>query len=471
MTQEFHESLYVVLFSSDAGVVHNIPTFFDVTLPTNFSLQGGTWGLEIVYLHFHNQILTEKAKTKRVSYFKLYCDEVNSHSNLERSIATLNRPFNNNEPLHYTPTNREIFPLNYNFLQNMIFSLKGFNYLGKQVSFKLLAGQPTVVNIRLVNMTMMLKQPTIPLRMESHSEYNTYKLTNKSNQFKIDCGQMFNLDPRDGRIEAALSQISFIPTFDLPQNRTFTIKVINYNRKKTVKSSRQGTFQIPSEYVNDPYRFVAIVIQVINLTSLSKVNSNHHYTKEEIQKEISFAKINTLKKRLIQMEYHKNKRTVTVTTPNLTTLPVELYMDSILLFALGLTDVAQKVTDDKNFQYKLEFDDKTKSVTGLSKCDPRKLFPDVGFLYCDFINPIPCGNVTSPLLKMFPIKHPTNDPKFTYEYKTEYFNTLDYHEVNKTDLTVMEFSIRDSSGGLIPFKLNKHNVILTLQLRQRRIVS
>ena len=472
MAQTVNRDTRLVLFSTDDVLLHtNTPSHFTVALPFHLIVADPRAGLEIEACHFHNRLDDAGARPDaRVVYYKLFCPQVNTGSATDTSIATLDRPSQANKFIYHEPTRGvNIFKLFHSFVDTLTFRIVGYNYLGKQVDFKLLPGQPTVIKLNLISMSLRPKEISMPLRMESNGIYNEFAVTNTANNFRVSHSQTFNLDPDEGVMEVALSEISFIPKFDLPGGRRIPVEI------RGPINTYRGSFNITSAELKDPKDLMRLVIRAISkIMHDNQTDINHVYTKFQLpvltnayQQALGIDRINMKKSagdgHIIEMK-----------APNLVDEgdTISIFMPAIIWEMLGFSNHAEETLEMlNNMPVEVVTLAPHETLQGEKNCDPNAFQPDVGFIYCDFIKPVICGGIVAPMLRMFSLAQ-DKDARKSNEYKLEDFNkSLDYHELSKYDLTNLHFTLRDTSGRPLNFKKAKHNVMLTLQLRKRSLVE
>lgn len=465
MSQIITQDTRVVVFSSDDQVsLTNTPSFFTVALPYHLELRNGNAGIMIETCHFHN-LLDEinVPANQKVVYFKVFCNQVNSQNLQDSSLCTLNRPEIKNEHIFFEPKVRNIYPLYHNYVDYLTFRIIGYNYLGESVSFKLLPGQPTIFQLLIVNMSTTFPEATIPMRMESHGMYNEFAETNQSNNFRINHGQMYNLDPDIGTYEVALSDITFIPTFDLPGGRVISAQISGPDNIEY-----RGSFKLAANDLKSADDLVNTVKRGLTKIIVDKQEDLEHvYTQKQLPV-ITRGMLRKCGKLALDWEKDADNHKITVQATSLTEEDdlITIYMPSIIWQLMGLGNSVEPTLERlDNLPVEVLHLSMNELVTGEQPCNPDSYQPNVGFIYCDFIKPVLCGGQTTPMLKLFDVK--ASSKKGGSDYKTIEFQRLDFHELSKYDLTTMHFTLRDTSGRLLNFKKPQHNIILTLQLKPK----
>ena len=467
MAQLAPKQTHIVLLSTDDKLYKtNTPTQFTVSLPFALTYLGNA-SITFEYIHFHN-LLDESNKSvkERVAYFKVYCKQVhNKFHSRDNSVITLERS-EPNEPIHYRPKRTQMFPLLSNYVDYLTFTFVGYNLEGEAIDFHLLPGQPTIIEANLFNMNSILSDPSIIIRVESHGETNNYKLTNYSNDFRVINSQHLNLDPLGRELEVALSEISFIPNFDLPSGRSI---VASIERGFTKYS---GRFQVSASDLRNAKQFQSVIYRgLIKIIKEKQTDPRFVYTNNSLIKRVTTATLKSLKEFRFDMETAgANDDEIGIGINTLTpdpnddltiTLPSTVW--SILGFDNEIEEEPETLDGVTVKKLVLNYYEPTKYASAV--CNPEKYEPHVGFMYCDFIKPVISGETITPMLSTIPFEF--KEKRKPNRYVTLTFDRLQYHEVSKYDLSLMHFVLRDHSGHKINFRNQHHNVLLTLHIRAK----
>ena len=417
---------------------YNTLSNFTNNFSTPILLDNGNWRFALHSMFCHNQFSNDE----KGDYLKVSCNLITPLENQDDTLAIIARKktsvhYQNNK-IFYEPDSKEYFVPNTKFINNIKIQL---NLLSSSSNYytegaKLLSGQPTVIVLHFMKFNMF--SPDFIVRINSSSVYNEMYTKNTASNFRTNLGRSFNFDPESGDREVALSSITYNPEFSLSSEEHLTLKL--FNADKPDEKIWQGQCE---EYVGNN---LTDYVNYLNDKVFAKFGSNNKgleiicdlKTKEG--KEI--IELTANKKCVIQLSYP-------------------------LMFNLGernfipKTGISEKAATE-SYSYKIYLAP-TQPYEFQAEPDSGAFFPDMGFVYCDFIKYTNIGEVSAPILKSFPIIHTNEKSGFV----THSVKSLEYYPLSKFDLSNVNFSLRDVSGNLLDFKNKKQNIILTIMIRHQ----
>lgn len=421
--------------SSNAEGINTLSNFSNYIQPP-ININSYEWEYAVQSMFCHNEF-----KNAQNDFLEVSCDLTSPLAHQSNTIAFIARPKETDgkiASIYYEPFIKEYFPVATNYISNIniqIWTTKE----GSSVSYErdLLGGQPTVVKLHFRRRNMFSTDYVI--RVESDKAKNPMYPKNTCQSFWTNLGREFSFDPETSNLEVALSSITYKPQFQMSGDQY--VYVHQYNAKDTTKEIFKKKIELFSgvtlkqyiSYINDK------VLSVFK-TSTDPVDIMVDYKVSRNGKKRLFLVAN--KKCVIQLPY-----SVMYNMGERGFIPIE-----------GMSE--SDASDSYSFKLILG----TNQIYEFAAVpDPFAFFPDMGFVYCDFIQGSYIGNGSAPILKSFPISHKAHN----MDYHTYSVHNPEYYPLAKYDLSSVHFSIKDITGNLIPFQDLKSNVIITLLIRDR----
>ena len=426
-------SFYVTLTSNaNTEIMYNSLTNFTNIFSEPLKLHGLVWEVGLHSIYCSNQF--KESVNRKITFIHILCSIIRQDNNPSQSLAILARPFHTN--LYHEVKQKQYFPVNSQYLSDIRLKLQFGNKKTSVINQELLPGQPTIIvlHFRLKNMS----SPLCVLHLESHNQLNPRKDSNYTNKFAVELEAPLRFSSGQN-IEVAISDITYQPYFQYSDESHYTIKLYDYRTHEEVWST------IIDPYTGDAnkiYSYVAYIGRICDLFNNAPSKPNITCRKEG------------------------------AIIPYLTLLsdqPVEIGLPYSLLFNMGERNFEPKY----NNEFRIRLAPANTENNGIvntykeihkfeANADPTAFYPEMGFVYCDFIKYNIMGESYAPILKAFPIEKKVKDRNYT-TYTTE---SLEFYSISKYDLSVMNFDIRDVTGNFLPFKDNYGNIIITLVFRE-----
>lgn len=433
-------SFYVTLLSNDlrseefTKTINTLSEFVNTYSPS--IILNGKWEVAVASLFCHNQYSTNKPDFLHVSTNLVL--PLESQTNV---ICTIARPkaFQGKVGhVYYEPLIKEYYPVYMNQISSIKINVKPVNEDFSESEAKLLAGQPTIVKLHFQQQRMY--SPDAVVRIYSKHTDNPGLANNKAYNFYAQLGRQYNFDPDSVDLEVALSSITYQPHFTIKAEQHLKIQQfdIKDNKKEiwstTVKPFQGSTIQEYETYIQN---------DVLNQYKNAKDPVNLLVTVEEDVLGLKRFTLVTEKPCVIQFPY-------------------------ALMFNMGERNfIPKKGLSEKdatsNYSYKITLNNPNIGYKFQATPDPFAFYPDVGFLYCNFIQYNRIGNTSAPILRAFPISHKNEGINYT----TYNCPSPEYFPVSKYDLSNLQFEIRDVAGEYLPFMNANSNVSITLFIRNR----
>ena len=440
MSNEYHlnekQEFFINLISTDGDLRTQSNTLSDFTnfLPRPLNLSSGRWVVGLHAIYIHNEV--QEPQNDEIHYIKVFCDEIATSGTQERCLAVFARQ--KDKRAHYHPQFREYFMLNSFILDKLRIYIQGGNKAaGTTKLLKLYAGQPTVVTLHFKR---MMSFPTRIIRVQSKDPISKDIFPdNKANSFTAKLGQAFKFEPWRGGWEMALSTITYMPSLKPKIGIPFSVELLDRQKKDLTSVSCSEVFVLSNDhnkyitYLNNILRTVADKAEI--LVDSSKDSP----TKLTLESSVG----------------------------------VYLSLPFALFYNMGMRNFKREEDGGKFFIRKDEkgrvhYFIKLKAndpVTMDVDLDALAYNPEVGVVYCDCVNPSIVGEQEAPILKAFPLKRAEKECLNKY---VSYESPIpEFYPLNRYDLSMISFSIRDVSGEMLPFLHEDANVMLTLMPRFR----
>ena len=434
-------SFYVTVLSNDilnknyTNSINTLSNFVNTYSPT-IDLDGD-YEVSLASIFCHNQYSTDSPD------FLHICSDlilpIESQSNVICSIARPKAYNGETRSIYFEPLIKAYYPVCKNTISSIQIIVKPVNQDLTENSASLLAGQPTVVKLHFRKKRMYSPDAVIHVHSK-HIRSNELLKDNKAYSFDVSLGRLYNFNPDEVNLEVALGSITYQPKFTLNSNEHLKIQQFDVNNKtkviwsKVVKPFRGQSIQEYETYIQqeildsfklspDPVELIATLTQ--DSTGIKKF---HVYANKQC---------------VIMFPY-------------------------ALMFNMGERNFVPKEglsekDASSNYSYKLTLPGQETPYIFQAGPDPTAFFPDMGFLYCNFIQDVRFGNTSAPIFKSFPIKQYRNGTNYT----TYEASTPEYFPLSKYDLTNIHFELKDVTNAFLPFLDNNSNVSLTLFIRNR----
>ena len=427
---------YITLVSNaSADKVNNSLTQFRNILPEAINLRH-SWEIALHSIYMHNHF-----QNNLVQYVRVNCDIVKQDLNEDQCIAILSRPPETNhitKPLYLETTQHKYYQLNKTFISEIKIRLEFNSAQNETLDLKtLLPGQPTVVKLHFRRTKM--SSPICVLHVESKGETNPLRQLNKAAKFSIEYGQPINFgDVRT--VEVAMAGITYQPIWEFSGKEHLTIKMYDPQTKQEIWETSfepydKSDFNIAqytsylrtkvfNKFKNGPNSPTVLVRKGFNDTTYSLMCD------QTIEIGIPYS-----------LAFNMGERKFNTLDPESN------------FFRIKLAPAQQTLNMTDRLQHYMEVPP-----------DPLAYYPEMGFLYCDFINYNILGEISAPIIKAFPLStRGKNSNYITYTPQT-----LEYYPISKYDLSTMSFELRDVSGNFLPFKFQDNNIIITIMIRRRQ---
>lgn len=441
-------SFYVTLLSNNENInhqeYHNTLSKFYNVLQETINFDGASWWFSLQSVFCHNEF-----KSDRSEFIKIKCDLLTAYDGQENVIGLIARPKAKNgysQSLYYEPEVREYFPVNQSAISRIGIQIEAVNdkNLYTTEANTLLSGQPTVVVLKFKQRPKM--NPTV-VRVNSGKDFNPGYEQNKAYSFTCLLGTQYAYNPNDANYEAALSSITYQPDFKLTSEEHVTVKEFNPNEP----SELLKTYKVPPFIGQTNDQFL-------------------HYINEVVLKEFGTIPDPTTNKLGV-----RNKITADIVMDDDGIYRIQLWagvksliqLPYSLMFNLGERSFVPRdgisLKDASEvYSYKI-FINKNQAYKFQAGPNPFAFFPDMGFLYCDFIKETYVGSRSGTVLRSFPISM----KKHNQDYVTYSVKNPEYYPLSKYDLTTVSFQLRDVTGNFLPFKNPDSNVIVNFIIRMQ----
>lgn len=434
-------SFYVTLVSNDAETAilengHNTLSSFTNTLADTINFERSSWWFSLHSIYCHNQYNSDDADVLQVR-----CDLLTPYEGQTDIIATVARPKAKNklpQHIYYEPDVPEYFQVNRSIISAIKIDIEATCAdISSVCSNKLLAGQPTIVVLKFVQLTQMAP---LVLRVNSHPSHNAMYRNNRPNSFRASLGGQYNFDPDAGDLEVALSSITYQPSFSLGNKKHLQAFLFDTEDSKKVKQT--VTY---SDFQGETIDQFIIYLNDVALKDFKTADNQQLLTVDDVigNDGIRRLQLHCKEKCILQLPY-----------------PLMFNMGERGFIPADGIDRDDAVTE---YSYKLYLKPGNGNEYDFEAApDPWAFFPDMAVIYCDFVSEKYLGSVTAPILKSFPITVKDGGRQYiTYTVKNE-----EYCQMSKYDLSSVFFELRDISGNLLPFKNMNSNVLITFLIRQ-----
>jgi len=399
---------------------------------------GGNWEFALQSFFCHNQF-----KKKDAELIEIGCDLLSPISRQNEKIAIFARPKETDgqiKSVYYEPSVKNYFPVATNYISNVTVEIWTTKQGSRERNYRdLLGGQPTVVQLHFRPKNMY--SPDFVVHVESDKAKNRNYPNNTAVDFRSDIGREFNFNPETSNLEVALSSITYKPEFQMTGE--LHSKVKQYNLEDTDK-----------------------VILTKSIKPFSGVSLAQYmdYINKEVVGQFKTADNEILAD--FQVSRTEGKRVKLVSkTKCLIELPYSIMFNLGERSFIPIEGISEK--DAGNYySYKIYLDENHPYVFAAAP-NPFAFYPDMAFVYCDFVRNNYIGNKSKPILKSFPI----NPAQADQDYVTFNVQNPEFYGVSKYDLSSVHFSLKDVSGDNLPFKNLDSNVIITLLIRDRNKYS
>ena len=441
-SNQFRQDFSITLVSSAgtdlvaAGGQTN--TLVNFTNQINFAEQNlykGEWQmcLSSFYIHdaFENDIHNNQIKAYRVE-----TDIINVWPNIHNAglaiVPRKHRLANSKlRGVYYEPVSPEYYPLLTTQCNSIRIQIYPIDHRGAVIKdAKLLAGQPTIIKLSFKN-TMYQDTTIRVLKLQSAEPSSQYFKSNTCVDFTIEAQSFLALTPKQNvEYSCALNSISYLASFN-EGGRQSGPNVISLYNPTTKTYNKHALEKLTPEQIASPNKyFLYAQSQLSTLTS-----------------DVLFGTKNNI---------------IYLTSGNAKPLTIRFPM--YFIYNLGLRNFSQPgltIQADEQIDITLQ----PGALFSLDTTFKANAYtPEIGFIYCDFVEASQVGNTMCPIIGSFPIQD-LNENK----YVTFSTHNHEWFPLAKFDLSRMKFSLRDVTGKLLPFKNKQSNLILSVLIKRRDI--
>lgn len=433
---------FLILTSTTDSVFHNADLkntllSFENTFGSPLKLQAADWMIALSTLYIHNEFKNSSVLEQKPTYLRILCEEISTIGTQELCLGIVGRKPTSlkAKSIFYEPKNREYFPLSSFMISKLHIKIKVGNSVKPDIpGIKLFSGQPTTIILHFKRRMMAIPQQII--RVESHPRGNDILENNTCQKFSCQLGSALKFDPlAQVDYEIAVSSITYVPNFPLGANVPFRSKI--YNSKGVLKKLVTHRTPFSGTNLND----FKIYINDI----LSKFDKSIRGIEIRIDVVADTGKI------------------MIVSSKN-----CELCLPSDLLYNMGLRDFEKQPNRIKYVNDEMRLIIQAGIQWNMDTFpDYAAFIPEIGFIYSDFVKTSIVGEQEVPILKSFPIHRNPADRNI---YITHSVSVLEFYPLNRFDLSYVSFSVRDITGGLIPFVDKNANFIITMIMRAKKTI-
>lgn len=425
-------NFYITLTSnSSVKTANNNLSSFRNQLAKPLQLHAYTWEVRLHTLYCENRFKGDA--DKEVKYARVCTNIVSPFYNENQCLAVIPRshkPIDDSvNPISFSSKGHEYFPLNTTYISDIETKIIFYDEKNEPVSQALLGGQPTILVLHFRVKTM--SSPLCVMHVEAKGENNINRNKNKAYSFIAE----FNNDLQfasASQVEVAVSSIMYKPQFTIKEPDDLKVSIFDPLTHELLHTTQFEAFSGGSKYD---------LINYVNKKVFGKL-------KQEAPSKPTI---------LADTKLSSRTKVILISNQNL-----ELQLPQWLAYNLGersfnsklihISPVNQAANLTSELRY--EFD---------VEVDPNAYLPEMGFIYCDFINYNIIGSEFAPILKAFPL---TKTP--TSHYITYTAETLEFYSLCKSDMTSMRLDLRDVQGNYLPFQFDNSNVIITLIFQKRQ---
>lgn len=416
---------------------HNTLTAFTNTLADPINLEDTNWWFCLHSVFCHNQFENDTA-----DFVKVQCDLVTPFENQDTTIAIIARPKQHNgvgQHLYYEPVTHEHFAVNRAIISAITIHIqaeKSGHTALSQASQSLLAGQPSVVVLKFIPKPAMA--PYV-IRIKSQPSPNEVYQNNTASAFRAYLGSQYNFDPALGELEVALSSITYQPHFTMQHSKPLQAILYDPDKPDQVLQTLPfadfdgDTLEQYVEYIND-----TIFKKLTGSGSTQLITAATHRDADGIKRLRLYSKSKVVVELPYAVMFNMGERGFIPAT-GVTKRDAQNALAYKVYIAPG-------ANNDYRF---------------LAAPDPWAFFPDMAFIYCDFVQENLLGELNAPILRSIPITH----KNFERQYITYSVSNPEFLSVSKYDLSNIFFELKDVTGNPLPFKNKFANVMITILLR------
>ena len=434
---------YMILVSTDFDEKHNRNTLskFVNYLPRTINVSGGNWCMALDSIYIHNEF--KKPDKNEAAYIKVYCEQIRPFGLESQCIAVFAKPDENESKkrLYYEPKVKQYFPLNCNLIDDLSISLLAGTKNKTKSDTEILSGQPTIVTVHFKKRDLNMAYAYVKVESNDETSKNLFP-DNTANKFRCTLGNEYKFDPANMDWAIAVKAITYMPDMKSAIKSPFMIQL--FNSDKSAHFDKEIEYEF-NETEGEEYKYV-------------------NYLNEIFAKALATAGGKPLIIIDSAVESMGKKRFITSSMSLYVNLPLALF------YNMGIRNF-NTIDKGGHFIYLKDGNDKSVLCLQLNEnvpfycdvpIDPIAYNPEMGLIYCDFVKPSMLGRGEFPILKAFPLLRSASNKS---SYHTHEVNNLQYYPISKYDLSTVEFSLRDISGNLLPFRQETANVIISLAIR------
>ena len=439
---ERNDHFYVTL-TSDVGGEESQNTLVDFIthFPKPLHFNAEEWEVGLTSFFCHNEIDTEQYED--VDYIKVYCSIIQSRELQDQTLAVFARPKSQrglaNPKLYFEPKNPTYVPINSSYINQIRVYVYGGTREKPVCAAKLNSGQPTLLTLHFRR--KMTSSHEHIIRAESLARGDETLANNTCAEFTSRTGEALNFDPSNGTWEVAVQSISYLPEIKLPVSEPITGGIYN-NVDEVFLEVDTFSYQPPPDNDATVHHFILHLNEAFKQLHEKKEGNPRIMVDEENE----IAKLTSNQ----EIWLHLSKKT---------------------WYNLGLRQFRYRgwlIVETSGYgheEYYVHLEP-GKDIILDTTINPDAFIPQMGFIYCDFVRFSYVGQEMVPILKTFPFNAQQDNTRS--QYITHQFNSLEFYEISKYDLSDMKFWIKDITGKNMPFKHPKANLIITLLLRRKK---
>ena len=417
------------------GVTNTLVNFTNEINLTEQNIRKGDWEMCMSSFYIHDEFEDYHSNT-HVKAYRVETNIINVWPNVHSTALAIvprkHRQKNSKlRGLYYEPINPEYYPLLTTQCSSIQIQITPIDKHGSPIKANLLAGQPTILKLHFKN-TMYDDTTIRVLKIQSAEPRSIYFPTNTCVEFATEAQAYLALTPKANvEYSCALNSITYLPAFTEGGRQSGPNKLMLVDAATQTVLKEHSIRPLSEIELSSPDEFL-----VYANTELGEVDGN--------------------------LIFGVNPATNKLKLINGTTKAITLRLPMYFIYNLGLrnfkqpnvtllTDEQLDITLQPNAEMPFDTTFKANAYT-----------PEVGFIYCDFVESSQVGNTMSPILGSFPIKDFNQNKYVTFATKNH-----EWYPLAKFDLSHMKFSLRDVRGQLLPFKNKKANLIMSVLIKRR----
>ena len=369
-------------------------------------------------------------RNKKVNFIKIYSPETQARFGGVNYLSIHRRK--KFDPIrervhHFTPTNKEFFELNSEYLEKLSITL--FDNFEQKT--RLAFGQPTYVLLEFRQFNAMEDITTI--RVSNRQEKNWQNAKNFNVSFPPSLSMSID---NPSHYEIALSSITFEPVFShLLQPEGIIQCAVRVGQN--IGTPHEIPYNLSDQF-SSPDQFVDALQKAISTYEEKYAKENNVVGWSLFQ----FKKVSP-----------KSRRYYIATE---TSMKLRIAPD--LAIVLGFDR-----DPDRDGKVSLTSSDRMLNILAFKPINLYFHYPTFLLLYTNFVKATPFGDAMVQVLKSIPINIKDNSGYETFESKS-----LEYHQLSFKDLDNLNFNFRTVTGEEARFSRQRHQVMLSLFIRRKK---